>query len=87
MQNESNYELEFVSIEDLCTIVKRLEIEINQLAKHVDLFGSNDPDFDNWERELYDLRERRDYLQRRILSRQAKIQNQLPAAAISMSEK
>ena len=73
MLNEFNFEPEFVSIEDLCTIVKRVEIEINQLRKHIDLFGSNDPDFAMWENELTDLCERYDFLQRRIASRQNRL--------------
>jgi hypothetical protein len=83
--NEFNFELEFVSIQDLCTIVKRIEIEINKLQKHIDLFGQDDSDFNAWMLELCDLRERHDYLQRRIRSRQAKIEKQHPAAAISLS--
>lgn len=70
-QHEFNYELEFVSVDDLCFIVKRMEIEINQLQKHIDLFGMDDDDYAAWAAELLDKRERKEFLERRIKSRLA----------------
>lgn len=73
MYEIDKYEPEFVSVEDLCCIVKRLDLEINQLQKHIALFGDDDNDYHNWMVELGNLQERRDFLKRRIHSRKAKI--------------
>jgi len=73
MYEVDKYEPEFVSVEDLCCIVKRLDLEINQLSKHIDLFGESDDEFNSWMISLSELCNRRDWLNRRIRSRKAKI--------------
>jgi hypothetical protein len=83
--NEFIYEPEFVSVEDLCCISKRLEIEINQLQKHIDLFGHDDDDYNAWMTELTNKTYRLDFINRRIRSRQAKNGKHAAVAAASLS--
>lgn len=73
MNESEKFQLEFVTIDELCHITQKLKVDIDKLQRDMKLFGKEDDDYKNWKNELWEKQRRYRYVINRIKDRQLKM--------------
>lgn len=73
MNESEKFQLEMVTLEDLCLIAQNCKREIDKLKRDMKLFGKEDDSYPQWQQELWELERRHKYVTGRIKSRQLKM--------------
>lgn len=73
MNDDKLYQLEFMSTDELCHIAQKCKREIEKLTEKMRLFGVSHELYQTWKIEKNLKQRRRNYVLRRIKSRQLRL--------------
>lgn len=73
MNESEKFQLEFVTIEELCQLAQSHKVEIDKLQRDMRLFGKEDDSYPDWKNQLWAMQRRYRYIIKRIKDRQLKM--------------